>query len=176
MMLAQLNSKSLDGFRRIGPMKETAKSVLAWTAGAVLSASILWWLLGGVLYGTFNGAPVNLDTIYVSLMWTGSFGLITCIVFAAPYSAVLWLWMTGPPRIRGLEASRRGIVAGTLLLSLPAILVVSLSFGGWPTALPFNWDHFLSALPYVTASAWGGFLVPRLVLRRLSPLVSRPSP
>jgi hypothetical protein len=153
-------------------MNETAKSVLAWTTGGVLSASVLWWLLGGVLYGILNGAPISFDPAYVSLMWVGLFGFLTSVVFAGPYSALLFLWLTRPPHVLRLDGSRLGVIGETFLLSLPAILILSVSFGGWPGRLPFDWEHALAVLPAVAASAWGGLLLPRLVLRRLRPLRS----
>ena len=153
-------------------MSETGWTILAWTVGGVLTASVLWWLLGGVLYGVLYGAPISFDPAYASLIWVATYGFLTCVAFAGPYSGLLLLWLTRPPHVLRLEGSRMGVIGETLLLSMPAVLIVFVSLAGWPGPGPFDWEHALTVLPAVAASAWGGLLLPRLVLRRLRPLRS----
>jgi hypothetical protein len=62
-----------------------------------------------------------------------------------------------------------GVIGETLLLSFPAILIIFVTFAGWPGPGSVDWEHALAVLPAVAASAWGGLLLPRLALRRLRP-------
>jgi hypothetical protein len=161
---------------RRGPLQPTPR---LWLLRAVL------WILSAAFFGplalalsigiisfladTSGPSPVAM-ILYVTLMGSG----VAVIAMVPCYAPLLLVWS----RVGGfaeLEASRRGVLLGTFLLSLPAAagaILVNLSSTGMVTKL-INAQELLANALGLGFGTWAGLLVPRLIVPFLKPGIFR---
>jgi len=147
-------------------MGYTTRSLL-WLLSAALIAPIAWStaaaFLGFILFPMPRDIPTFLFGIMIGSIW----GAAVTAIFVLPYGLFLVAWPWLARAFPAAERTPAGLTLATASLALPAAFIVGVAtgeFAGTIRAKPFM-DALLAAF----VGGWLGLLVPRLIIKSLSP-------
>lgn len=141
---------------------------LLWLAGAALVTPLTWGTAASACRFLLTPVPEDtpgffLASVLVASIWGAAF----TAMFVVPYGAVLLAW---PELVRewpALERTRAGLTIASAGLALPAALVVGLESGHFAGAIRAR--EFTEAFLSTFVGGWLGLLLPRLLIKWLSP-------
>ena len=146
---------------------------LLWTVTGAATAVVCWSVLGGITWtlrfrAQDGSALADLPlAIAGSMFWASFVGLVSAVVYLAPFA--VWLYLVRDRPALEATAARRWLAA--LLGSLPASGTVIWSFG--ESFQGFNWAEAAWIAPIAVISCWAGVGLPRRWLPKLQPARER---
>jgi len=152
-----------------------ARRSLLWLLGALLLVPFAWSTAASLL--RFILAPMPEDSVRLFLagaLFGSIWGAVVTAVFAIPYGLLLVAWPWLVRALPAAEHTRVGLALAAAILALPAALFVGLETGRFAGTIRPR--EFTEAFIAAFGAGWFGLLIPRLVLKPLSPgnlIVSR---
>jgi hypothetical protein len=149
---------------------------LVWLLGTILITPFAWSTAASLLH--YLLVPMTDDTAYLflaSALLGSMWGAVVAVAFALPYGILLVAW---PWLVRALpvvERTRLGLTIAAAALALPAALFVGLETGRFSGTIRPR--EFTEAFVAAFVGGWAGLLLPRLILKSLSPgkLIANPT-
>ncbi len=140
-----------------------------WALFAAVVATALWALFTATLAPLVSGeAPHALARFWTTRVKLAVyFGGFIALLAVLPYALLLAIWLKVRSRVPSLEQTPLRVALTSFILTLPVTLVVFGSYAAPTHGLGPFWGSAFAALPWVLLSAWGGILLPRLLVPAL---------
>jgi hypothetical protein len=157
-------------------------SYLDSSLAAILKRSVLWAFVGGIigvlLWGVVGG---TLGLLYspdgrlgpllrlwpISVFWTGMWAVFVAVIAMPIYAVAIAVWLKLIELYPGLDSTTPRQLLASLLLAVPLIVIVTLSFAGWGGPFPLDWVEAVRILPIACISGWGAVYLPRRIVPAL---------
>lgn len=146
---------------------------LLWTVAAVVATVLLVSVLSALPSAADTLRPSASATIagayggwWMMLIVTSAVGGVIGVPIAG---ALVTMWILVARHVPALEASTRGVLAGTAIIGLAAGVIAYAVLGRDQPHSAGELRALVAASSVIALSVWGGLAVPRLIVERLRP-------